>query len=447
MDRSTSFSIEGGFSMNFRTYHEKRKSISGKTIIGIDPGKERHQAAVIDEQGIQKGKSFSFKVSHEGFNITLWKRLEAIMGECSPEKVVFAVETSCNLGKNIVHYLSGKGYPVFLVSPLTIHHSRPLINHDFSRTDPKDALLIATNAYNGNYDPYQIFTADINRLHQLSIAYDKLFKDRTKNKLRLRAFMEEVFPEYLECFDITTETSLYLLERYFLPEHFLRMDIEKEAPVLRKISMGHHGEETLLKLQEFAKITIGVDKRGEEESLRLILDSWILQFKQINSQMKVIIKAMVELAKKTEYFEVLTSIEGIADISAERFIAECRDLGRYSHYKQIEKFAGWNLRQSQSGKTVGCRHISHIGNRRLSHIIYQMTVHTARTIPEVRSKFLRRQLNKRSFRKNIVAASSQLLKLIMALIKQKRRYRVDKATRREVATLERKYAAACKKAA
>lgn len=433
--------------MKFKKYQEKRKYISGKVIVGIDPGKERHQATIVDGEGIQRGKSFSFGVSHEGFNVTFWKKVESALVEYAAESVAFAIETSCNLWKNIAHYLDAKGYTVLLVSPLTTHHSRPLINHDFSRTDPKDALLIATNAYNGNYDLYETFTADINRLHQLSIAYDKLFKDRTKNKLRLRAFMEEVFPEYLECFDITTETSLYLLERYFLPGHFLGMDIEKEAPVLRKISMGHHAEETLLKLQEFAKITIGVDKRGEEESLRLILDSWILQFKQIDSQMKVIKKAMVELAKKTEYFEILTSIEGIADISAARFIAECRDLGHYSHYKQIEKFAGWNLRQSQSGKTVGCRHISHIGNRRLSHIIYQMTVHTARTIPEVRSKFLRRQLKKRSFRKNIVAASSQLLKLIMALIKQKRRYRVDKARRRELAALERKYAATCKKAA
>lgn len=259
--------------------------------------------------------------------------------------------------------------------------------------------------------------------------------------------MEEVFPEYLECFDIATETSLYLLKAYFLPEHFLSMDIEKEVATIQKISRGQHGKETLLKLRELAKTSIGVDKSGEEKSLRLILGSWILQLKQADTQMKAIIRAMVELAEKTEYYEILKSLEGISDILASQFIAECRDLGLYSHFKQIEKFSGLNLRQSQSGKTVGCRHVSHIGNRRLSRIIYQMTVQTSRTIPEVRNKFIRRQLKKRSYRKNIIASSSQLLKLVMALIKEKRPYRFNKDKYKELIELEGKYTAAHKKAA
>lgn len=433
--------------MRFKTYQEKRKHISGKTIIGIDPGKERHHAAIIDEQGNQKGRSFSFTVNYEGFNVTLWDRMETALGEYSSDRVVFAVETSCNLWKNIAYYLFKKGYTVLLVSPLTTHHSRPLINHDFSKTDPKDAYLVALNAYNGNYDLYQTFASDINRLHQLSITYDKLFKDRIRNRLRLRAFMEEVFPEYLGCFDIATETSFYLLNSYFLPEHFLKLDIEKETPILWKISMGHYGKETLLKLRELAGKSIGVDKRAEEKSLRIILDSWILQLRQIDAQMKAIIKAMQELAKKSEYYVILKSVEGISDKLASLFMAECRDLGQYSHYKQIEKFAGLNLRQSQSGKTVGCRHVSHIGNRRLSRIVYQMTVQTSKIVPEVRNKFIRRQLKKRSYRKNIIAASSQLLKLIMALIKQKRLYRVDEEKTREMDLLEDRYKAAFKKAA
>lgn len=249
--------------MRFKEYQEKRRFISGRIIIGIDPGKERHQVAIIDEHGIQRGKSFSFEVNYEGFNVTLWKKIELVLGEYCSDKVVFAVETSCNLWKTIVYFLSKKGYTVLLVSPLTTHHSRPLINHDFSRTDPKDALLIATNAYNGNYDHYQTFTPEINSLHQMSITYDKLLKDWTRNRLRLRAFMEEIFPEYLECFDITTETSLYLLSSYFLPEHFLKIDVEREGKAIWKISMGHYGKETISKLRGLAVNSIGINKKAE----------------------------------------------------------------------------------------------------------------------------------------------------------------------------------------
>jgi transposase len=138
--------------------------------------------------------------------------------------------------------------------------------------------------------------------------------------------------------------------------------------------------------------------------------------------MDIVIDEMIALAKKTEYFTILTSIKGISDNLAAQFIAQCRDLSNFKHYKQIEKLAGLNIYQSQSGNYVGPRHISHIGDKRLLHIIYQMACETALYIPEVRIKFLMRQLKKRSYRKNIIAVSSVLLQLIMALIKEKRTY-------------------------
>jgi hypothetical protein len=88
------------------------------------------------------------------------------------------------------------------------------MNHDFSKTDPKDALIIATNAHGGNYTEYRKFSDEVNRLHRLSIAYEKVTKDRQKAVARLRALMEEVFPEYLPCIGVETKGSLYLLEKY-----------------------------------------------------------------------------------------------------------------------------------------------------------------------------------------------------------------------------------------
>ena len=78
-----------------------------------------------------------------------------------------------------------------------------------------------------------------------------------------------------------------------------------------------------------------------------------------------------------------------------------RDLGRYTHDKHIEKLAGLNLRLYQSTQYTGSRHISHIGNPRLRWIIYKMTEETAWRVPEVRIKYLRRQLKRRKHVKNV----------------------------------------------
>jgi transposase len=90
---------------------------------------------------------------------------------------------------------------------------------------------------------------------------------------------------------------------------------------------------------------------------------------------------LIELARATEYFTILTSVKDISDLSAARFIAECRDLSLYTHYKQIEKHAGANLRLKDSGTYEGIRRISKIGNKRLLRILYLMTTETVKYVP------------------------------------------------------------------
>ena len=54
--------------MKFKVYKQKKDFVSGKTIVGIDPAKQHHQASVINQYGIQIAKSFSFPVNLDGFN-------------------------------------------------------------------------------------------------------------------------------------------------------------------------------------------------------------------------------------------------------------------------------------------------------------------------------------------------------------------------------------------
>jgi transposase len=132
--------------MRTQAYQEKRQAIFGKPVLGIDPGKQKHAGAVLDASGVQQGNTFRFEVSREGFDQTLWKQVHKRLGATGPEDIVVAIETSCNLWKTAAHYFYARGYTVVLVKPLVTHHSRPLMKQDFSRTDPKDAFLVADNA-------------------------------------------------------------------------------------------------------------------------------------------------------------------------------------------------------------------------------------------------------------------------------------------------------------
>jgi len=425
--------------MIFNTLQTKRQFIADKVLVGIDPGRDKHQAAIIDAAGIALCKPFRFKPDFAGFN-KLLKQLNTLELKINPRNCVIAIERSCNLWRTLAHYLHSKGFSVVLVSPVITKRSRPFFNHDFSKTDPKDALLVASNARNGYFDFFRDFSDQVRAMHQLSLTYDKLRKNLVQNKQRLRDQIQLVFPEFLSVINSDIDTARMLLRDYFLPRHYLQLDGEAVAEQMEAVSRKQHGKETLNKLIELAQNSVGIPVPEElEEAVRLTIRSWITMLETVQTQMKVVIKQLIALAKQTRYFEILTSLKGISEVMASFFVAETRVLEEFDHYKKLEKYAGHNLRQTQSGNYVGRRHISHIGNHRLSWVLYKMTEETARYIPEVRMKFLRRQLMLPKYRKNIVAASSNLLKLIVALVRENRPYQWNQDNLRALEMLEQQY--------
>ncbi|RMD66373.1 IS110 family transposase [Candidatus Pacearchaeota archaeon] len=423
--------------MDYKILETKRKAIAEKIIVGIDPGKEKHQAAVLNRAGIHQ-KTFTFQVNPQGYRVILWKKLDKIIAHEDFKDVVFALETSCNLWQTLAQFLHYSGYPVLLVSPLTTHYSRSFLDHDFSHTDPKDALLMASNARSGYFDFYQVYSAEINAMHELSLIYCKMRKTLQQQRARLRAYIEYVFPEFLRVVKLDTETARYLLKDYFLAHHYLNLDVVSVGRKIAKISQNQYGCQTLEELQKAAKASIGIIKSGPEILAgQLAIESWLAMEAQAKQQQQKVKAALIELVGDMPEFEIIKSLKGVSDLLAALFIAETRDLALYNHWKQIEKLAGLNLRLIQSGKYVGRKRISHIGNRRLSWILYWMCEQTSRSVPEIRIKYLKRQLHRPCYRKSLIACVPVLLKLIMLLVKEQRPYEFRDAKVAEMKRLER----------
>ena len=69
-----------------------------------------------------------------------------------------------------------------------------------------------------------------------------------------------------------------------------------------------------------------------------------------------------------------------------------------------------------------------------------MTEETSKRVPEIRCKYLTRQLKRRKHRKNVVASIPQLLQLIVALNRDRRTYQLRDETVAEMKKLEQRYA-------
>jgi transposase len=425
--------------MQFSNLQMKRHFIAGKVVVGIDPSKDKYDAAVIDQNGLLQGNTFSFQNSHEGFKNQLWNCLNERAPQFSKENIVFAIEAACNLWQKLADYFIHQGYTVVIINPLCTYKARSLINHSFSKTDAKDALVIANSAREGYFDFYRIHSDRIKAMHDLAVTYDKLKRTLTQTKLRLRSLVELTFPEFPKIVKLSTNTALYLLEHYITPHEFLDANVFKTIKGMEKVSRKKKGVKELKKLQEAAKNSIGIDLDEEQiKAAHIARDAWIEMIKLLLIQIDAVQEQLIAKAKEKPYFDILTSIKGISDISASLFISEVRDIYNFHHYKQIEAFAGLGLRNSDSGKYKGYRHISRIGNNRLRSIIYRMTTETKNHIPEIRIRFLKRKMTHDRYRKNIIACSSNLLKLIMALVQENRLYEFREEKVKELKELELK---------
>jgi transposase len=172
---------------------------------------------------------------------------------------------------------------------------------------------------------------------------------------------------------------MYLLKKYLFPDDFIKLNLDEETNAIVKMSRNQYDRQTLLDIQDAARHTIGVHKTGEERiAERLSVNSWIALIEAVSSQMESVFNALHNYAQQLPEYHILHSIKGISDITASLFLAELRDIHRFSHYKQIEKSAGYNLPLSQSGQYVGTKHISHIGSKRLAWVLYTMTEETVK---------------------------------------------------------------------
>jgi transposase len=428
--------------MTLITLDEKRKIIQNKIIIGIDPANDKHQGFIIDEYGISLGKSFSFANNNIGITKTLWTKIKQRIepDRINPQNIIFAIESSIDFWQILTNYLCRQGYKVALVSPLTTKKTRALPGNDFSRTDPKDARMIAENTAKGYFHWYRNESPREKAMKTLSLTYNKFRQDLQANQLRLRSQVKRIFPELIQSVTLNTETALFLISKYLYPQEYLEMDIKSVTKEILKISARQYDVNTLLEIQKNAKISIGIPKSLDEQIAdKITITTIITMIKILKKQLKEISKQLIKFAKDNPYLKIITSLKGISDLTAAIFLAEIQNPNIYKHYKQIQKMAGLNLRLNVSGNGRFYYKINRIGNSRLRWVIYQMTKETSKYIPEVRIKYLKRQISKACYTKNIIASSSQLLQLLWCLIKNNRQYEYHEETLTFMLDLEVQY--------
>jgi transposase len=204
-------------------------------ICGIDIGKKKHEASVIDEQGKLLSKSLRFDNSVEGV-----VELERYLEQMNPDRkeLVFGMEATGHYWLNLYSFLSDKGFTVHVVNPIQTDALRNLFIRK-TKNDSKDSFLVAEMIRIGRYCESNTPKDEMLALRQLCRHRMELVDFVSDQKRRIIGLLDRIFPEYEKLFsDIFGKSSVELLSKYTLPEEIAEVSTKKLTELLRKNSQG-----------------------------------------------------------------------------------------------------------------------------------------------------------------------------------------------------------------
>ena len=332
-------------------------------IVGIDIGKNHHEASIVSPEGKQIGRSLRFATTHKGAD----SLMSFIFKNIGNSPCVFGMEATGHYWYPIYSFLKAKGYTIYVINPIQSDSLRKMYIRQ-TKNDSIDSFLIAEVIRFGQFGTTSMADENILAMRQLCRYRDSVISSRTEIKLRIGTIMEQIFPEYEKQFSsLWVSTSMGILEKYLTPENIENAPIDELFEIIKDKSHNKLTMKKAISIREAAADTFGI---------KIAQDAFSFQLKQLIDRMNFLDKQIealdIEIMKYYEQFDCyLHTIPGIGIIAAATILAEIGDINRFKSSSALVAFAGIDPTVRQSGEFSSTHnHMSKRGSPYLRHAIF-----------------------------------------------------------------------------
>jgi len=388
-------------------------------FVGIDIGSETHYVAAVDNDSNVLLKPTPFKEESGGY-----EKLRQLLGD--PASTLVAVEATGHFWQNLLAYLVADGFGVALLNPL---RTRRFAEGELARakTDSVDALQIARLAAEKKLAPTGIPDAASLEIRELVRWRDRLLQEFGDKVRQLHRLVDLGFPELKRILsDLGSPLATELLRRYPTAAAFERitsrrlagmpygkkqkLDVDTATAIVTaaKSSVGrHHGEVYRRQVVQLCE---------DLERLRERLDSFDGEIGNIVANHKIA--------------SLLTTIDGIGDLTALHLIAELGNPARFRDAGALAAYVGVVPGLWTSGKKTRTKgaSISRMGNARLRRALYMPTLAAVRFNPWLKAFYEHLVANGKERMVAVVACMRKLVTAIYSVAKNERPFECRLAT-------------------
>ena len=307
--------------------------------VGIDIAKNTHWASAMNSDGEILLEPFSFQNNNEGFQKFISK-----LSNFDKQKMLIGLESTAHYGENIISYLFNLDYKIGIINPIQTSNLRKS-NIRKTKNDKVDTFIIIKSLTLNNYN--LVTTRDINniKLKGLSRSRHNLIVMRSRSKIQLASFIDQLFPELNKFFkgNLHLNVSYQLLKKYSSPKDISSLHLTKLSNILHDNSHGRYNKEDAIRLRELAKNSVGIDN----PTLSLQIKQAILQIELYTEQIEEVEKLSKQILDEME--SKLLTIPGMSYNQATAIHGFIGDISRFNKSCQLLAYAGLDPSIYQSG--------------------------------------------------------------------------------------------------
>ena len=307
--------------------------------VGIDVAKINHYASIIDSNGEVLVEPFLVKNNQVGFNL-LYQKLK----NYDIDKLLIGLESTAHYGNNLIYFFFKKGFKIGIINPIQTSTLRKT-NIRKVKNDKVDSILIVKTLMMNCYTLLTNYDVEMMELKSFCRYRHNLMTMRTKSKIQLATYVDQLFPELNSFFkdNLHINTSYQLLKQYSNPSDIANVNLTKLTNLFMKASKGKYNKNRAIQLKQLANSSVGIDNPALSIQIKLTIEQIEIYSKQINE----IETRINNYMQKSD--NVITSIPGISNTTAAIIISELGNIFRFKGSSKVIAYAGLDSTVKQSG--------------------------------------------------------------------------------------------------
>ncbi|MFY0779045.1 IS110 family transposase [Peribacillus simplex] len=373
--------------MNFKMQNKQNQLIERITdqhlVVGVDIAQHVHVARAVNYRGIVVGKPLSFENNEEGFTQLLnW--IKELKHMKNLDTTIVGMEPTGHYWINLSKWLVKQNMDVVTVNPHHVKRNKENRDNTQSKSDKKDALVIADMVKNGYYAFVRSTSESFEKLRVLMANRDVIVKRLVSSINQINRWVDVVFPELRQVFkDVSCKGAIATLRLFPTPSELCSLQPQDIVTGWKSCMKRHSGHKKARSLLTLAKRSIGT--KQALDAYKLHLEQLLEEYDLASSQLERVTQEVTNVLEQIPFVKQILAIKGISEISLAGILGEAGDLSGFAHGNALLRHAGLHLAEASSGKWKGQIVLSKRGRSRLRRYLFLATMSLVMNNPEFKA--------------------------------------------------------------